>query len=171
MLLTKAKYLSNDEYRRLLYITNRYMKTNTRDCLLIKFAMFTGARAQEILNVNVADLSDNSVYIKGLKGGLDRDIPLDRTFYKQLKKLARGRKGQRLFPIGYQRFYVIWCMYRPVAKNLHGLRHSFAVRLYRKTKDVRLVKYSLGHKSITSTQIYIDFVYAQSELRKAFGVK
>jgi len=147
------------------------MKTNPRDCLLIKTAMLTGARAQEILNIDVQDLSYNSIYIKGLKGGLDRDIPLERSLYNGLKKLARGRGGEKLFPIGYHRFYMIWCFYRPVEKKLHSLRHTFAIRLYKRTKDIRLVKYSLGHKSITSTQIYVDYSYSQSELRKAFGVR
>jgi len=36
----------------------------------------------------------------------------------------------------------------------HSLRHTFATRLYSKTGDLRLVQRALGHKRITTTEIY-----------------
>jgi len=71
-----------------------------------------------------------------------------------------------LFPISYHRLYQIWHQYRPVAKKFHSLRHTFAIRLYRKTKDLRLVQVALGHRNITNTMIYADYIYSQQELRK-----
>jgi site-specific recombinase XerD len=37
---------------------------------------------------------------------------------------------------------------------VHSLRHTFAMNLYRKTGDLRLVQTALGHKRITTTEIY-----------------
>jgi len=37
---------------------------------------------------------------------------------------------------------------------VHSLRHTFATRLYRKTGDLHLVQRALGHRQITTTEIY-----------------
>lgn len=169
MALTKAKYLLDDEYRRLEDITTRYMATNERDCLLLKLAMATGARASEILAVRKCDLVDNSVYIRGLKGSNDRELPLKRPLYQKLQRYAAGVEGELLFPIGYRQFCTIWHHYRPVEKKLHSIRHSYAIRLYKRTKDIHLVKTALGHKSLLNTQVYMDYVYSQTELRRAIA--
>ena len=71
-----------------------------------------------------------------------------------------------LFPISYSRLIQIWEHYRPTHKKFHSLRHTFAIRLYKKTKDLRLVQVALGHRNITNTMIYADYVYSQQELRK-----
>ena len=38
--------------------------------------------------------------------------------------------------------------------TIHSLRHTFATRLYRKTGDLYLVQKALGHRQITTTEIY-----------------
>ena len=38
--------------------------------------------------------------------------------------------------------------------SIHSLRHTFATRLYRKTGDLYLVQRALGHRQITTTEIY-----------------
>lgn len=169
MAITKAKYLLDDEYRRLEDITSRFMTTNERDCLLLKLAMATGARASELLNVRKSDLVDNSVYIRGLKGSNDRELPLKRPLYQKLQRYAARVEGELLFPIGYRQLCHIWHHYRPVKKKFHALRHSFAIRIFRKTKNIHIVKTALGHKSLLNTQIYMDYVYSQTELRRAIA--
>jgi integrase len=71
-----------------------------------------------------------------------------------------------LFPITYNRLRQIWDLYRPVQKKFHSLRHTFAIQLYKKTKDIRLVQVALGHRNVMNTMIYADYVYSQTELRK-----
>lgn len=141
------------------------------DRLLIELALYTGARAQEILNIKKCDLHDGeeSVFIIGLKGSNDREIPLRSPIYKRLKEFANQSteaKGDKVFHIGYKTFRRIWLRYRPVKKKLHALRHTFAIRLYRKTKDIRLVQVALGHRSINNTMVYVQYQYATTELRK-----
>jgi integrase len=165
--LTKAKYLLDHEYKKLVEITDKYMKENPRDCLLLKVAMETGARAQEVLNIKLEDLNDGSVYIHGLKGSNDRELPLRKTLYNGLLRLRKDHGDERVFPISYPRLDQIWRKYRPVEKKFHSLRHTFALRVFKKTNDINVVKSALGHKSITNTQVYMDYVYTQRELRKA----
>ena len=47
----------------------------------------------------------------------------------------------------------------------HSAQHAWAA-LYQKTKDLRLVQVALGHRNITNTMIYADYVYSQQELRR-----
>ncbi|GIL21285.1 MAG: hypothetical protein BroJett041_23990 [Candidatus Jettenia caeni] len=166
--LNKNKYLLPPESDRLRKIINDYIMTDTRNCLLLSLGIRTGARAQELLNIQKADLNsyDQSILIRGIKGSNDREIPLASQFYTQLLKFSESQPGTTLFPITYHRLYQIWEFYRPVPKKFHSLRHTFAIELYQKTKDLRLVQVALGHRNITNTMIYADYVYTQQELRR-----
>ena len=41
-------------------------------------------------------------------------------------------------------------------RNAHRLRHTYASRLYRASKDLRLVQKVLGHSRVDTTAIYAD---------------
>lgn len=168
--LNKNKYLLPPEVERLDRLLETYREKDPRNILLIELGLNTGARAQEILNLKKSDLNtyDQSLYIRGLKGSNDRELPLPRPLFQRLEKWAGLSSSQEdaLFPISYMRLYQIWELYRPVPKKFHSLRHTFAIRLYQKTKDLRLVMVALGHRNITNTMIYADYVYSQQELRK-----
>ncbi len=145
-----------------------HIDKDTRNCLALLLALKTGGRAQEILNLKKSDLNnyEESVLIHGLKGSNDREIPIQSALFKKLSAYASNVKGDELFPISYNRFQQIWDEYRPVQKKLHALRHTFAIQLYKKTKDIRLVQVALGHRNVMNTMIYADYVYSQTELRK-----
>lgn len=166
--LNKNKYLLQPEKERLIKILTDYQSQDVRNCLILWLALKTGARAQEILNITHEDLNayDESVFIKGIKGSNDREIPLVSTLFQRLKKHAEENPKGLLFPISYDRLYQIWLFYRPIPKKFHSLRHTFAIDLYQKTKDIRLVQVALGHRNITNTMVYADYIYSQQELKK-----
>lgn len=167
--LNRNKFLSDQELSQLESSLNRFRNESSRDVLLIKLALATGARAQELLNISPMDLSleNKSVFIKGLKGSSDREIPLSHLLFKELFSHAReSSHKERLFSISYSRLVQIWNDFRPGKKKFHALRHTFALRLYKKTKDVKLVQMALGHTSLNNTMIYVDFEYKQNELRR-----
>ncbi len=166
--LNKNKYLLPPEVVHLVDVLDRFESQDLRNTLLIRLGLKTGARAQEILNLRKADLNfyDESVFFRGIKNSNDREIPLSAPFFRKLKNYAVDLEGDRLFPITYIRLYQIWDNYRPVAKKFHALRHTFAIQLYEKTKDIRLVQVALGHRNIMNTMVYADYIYSQQELRK-----
>lgn len=156
--ITKDKYLSSEE---LANVTKLIEKYPVRDTALLALAVHTGARASELLIVQPTDLDleTKSVYIRGLKGSRDRWIPLHNDVFDLVKQHIP-------FNISYSRLVAIWDKYRPVKKKFHSLRHTFAVNLYKRTKDIKLVQIALGHTSILNTMVYVDYVVSQEELRR-----
>jgi integrase/recombinase XerC len=174
--LDRDKFLDDDEYDSLLRLVSR--EPMTRDKILIQLALMTGARASELLNLTVKDLNATmrTVYVKGLKGSDDREVPLSKELFKLVQGLEADKKG-KLFPITYQRLYQIWGTFAPQKnalevrpKTFHSLRHTCAVRLYKKSRDIKVVQTILGHRDLRNTMIYVDFVYSQEKLREAMGV-
>jgi integrase/recombinase XerC len=162
--LDRTKYLNDEELSHLKRITDN----NSRDALLIKTALATGARAQELLNIEKNDLieSNRSVYIYGLKNSNNREIPIEKSLFNALKELSLNSKSEKVFGIGYPRLAAIWNEYKPANKSFHTLRHTFAIELYKRTEDLRLVRLALGHVGLENTMIYANYLYSQRELRK-----
>lgn len=191
--LNKNKYLLDFEFEKLNQILTSFEDRDVRNVLLLKLALNTGARATELLSIKVKDIDQKSksVFIYGIKGSNDREIPLDNKLFLDLQKyihlsrsVPKSKKNAnpkfshnpenhvsffeetQLFEITYPRLVQIWLNYRPVQKSFHALRHTFAIRLYKKTRDIRLLQFALGHRNIANTMIYADYVYSQEELRK-----
>jgi len=160
--LTRDKFLSPLEFAHL----KAFVETNepNRDQLLIQLAIRTGARASELLAIKRSDLDHDAraIYIKGLKGSRDRLMPLSAQLFEKISALP----GERPFNISYSRLHQIWDLYSPNRKKFHSIRHTFAVELYKRTRDILLVQLALGHKDLRNTMVYVDFVYSQEELRK-----
>jgi integrase len=178
--INQTKYLFPDEVKRLQValvprgFDHMHLNTNVRrDRLVIRFALSTGARASEILNVKKSDLNlfSRSVFIRGLKGSADRQMPLKKYFFLELLRYSKTFNDERLFPIKYhcltQR---IWPKFRPVRKKFHSLRHTFAIRLYHETKDINLVKTALGHRSLQNTMVYLEYHYMLEEMKRIMAV-
>lgn len=166
--LNKNKYMLEPEVANLERIID-LKKDPNRDKLMINLALHTGARAQEILNLRKFDLNDGdqTVFITGLKGSNDREIPIKPWLFEALASYCKDMsQDERIFKIKYRRLEYIWAFYRPVKKKFHSLRHTFAIRLYQKHKDIRLVQVALGHRNITNTMIYAEYTYSQQELKK-----
>lgn len=166
--LNKNKYLLDFEYDKLQDILNTFETRDPRNVLMFRLALSTGARATELLYIKKTDLDvkSKSVSIYGIKGSNDREIPLENKLFTAIYSYAQKSEGDRLFEITYPRLVQIWLQYRPVQKSFHALRHTFAIRLYKKTRDIRLLQFALGHRNIANTMIYADYVYSQEELRR-----
>lgn len=171
--MNRTKYLLENELSQLNTLLTNISKNpkatsaENRDATLLWLLINTGGRATEILNLKFQDLNlnDETVFIKGIKNSNDRELPLPPWLFARLTRSPQA-PDSRIFPISYNRLRQIWQLYRPVAKKLHSLRHTFAIRLYSRTKDLRLLKTALGHRSISNTMIYADYLYQREELRK-----
>lgn len=171
--MNKEKFLSDSEYARLRLMVR---KDTRRYAILLKLYMFTGARAHEGLAVRFKHLDKDtkSVFIIGLKGSSDREIPLPPWYFLQLYNYAKKRcktPESKIFPFCYTILNRIWHFYRPVKKRFHSLRHTIAIKVFKDTRDIKLVQILLGHRSIKNTMVYLDYVYSQNEMKRILKVK
>lgn len=166
--LNKSKYLLENELLELERVLRMFKEKSIRDTCLIESAFKTGARATELLNITWKDLdtTEQTIFIKGLKGSNDREIPVKKELFNRILSIKELHDSDRPFNISYPRLVQIWNDYRPVQKKFHSLRHSFALNLYKKTRDLRLVQVALGHRNIQNTIVYAEYVYTTEELRK-----
>jgi site-specific recombinase XerD len=160
--INKTKFLLEPELLQLRAAITR--NQGSRDATLLAFLLFTGARVSEALAVTLEDLNphDQSVLIRGLKGSNDRELPLPPELFNAL---ARRKTQGRVFAITARRARQVWDLWRPVRKKLHALRHTFAIELFKRTRDLRLVQVALGHRNIQNTIVYAEYVYSVEELR------
>lgn len=163
--LDQNKFLTPDEEIQLIALLNR---SSNRDRLLITLGLFTGGRATELLNLTFADLNaqHNEVFLTGLKGSLNRAIPIPAKLFNEINSLPHGQSSERIFDISYPRLVQIWNEYKPNDKTFHSLRHTFAIRLFGRTQNIKLVQVALGHTNIANTMIYANYHYSTEELRK-----
>ena len=146
-----------------------------RTTLLIEILYATGIRVSELVGISLGDISDNysSIVIRG-KGGGQRIVPLFgkvKTVLKRylgfLNQLKRPTKSLFLFPSNSKFGHLTRNRFFQILKNLgkeihldlnrispHVLRHSFASHLLSRGVDLRIIQESLGHKDISTTQIY-----------------
>jgi site-specific recombinase XerD len=75
------------------------------------------------------------------------------------------RLGARQIQLNFARWLVQAGITRPF--SIHSLRHTFATRLYRRTGDLYLVQRALGHRQITTTEVYAKV--SDDALRTALG--
>lgn len=176
--MKQSKYLTNDERESLERICRESLDKakssgdaiEYRNAVFILTALNCGMRVSELLNLKMRDVDfDNKViYLRSLKNGIDRDLPAPKEF---LDYADKRRAEKYVFDIGYQRIVQIWNFYRPVKKTFHALRHTFAMRLMRRTKNIRKVQYALGHKNLSSTGIYLEEQYKPEDMKRDFGIK
>lgn len=167
--MNNHKHLSDNEWTKLETVLKERLSVDTRNCLMLLVAMKTGARAGEVLAIRKQDLDKESqtVFIQGLKGSKDRQIPIEKSIFKALQRYSEQVQTERIFPLSYETLREVWYTYRPVKKKLHTLRHNFALMVYKRTGNIHLVKTVLGHSSITTSMLYLDYVESQKDLRKA----
>lgn len=162
-MITKQKFLSESEFQEIYSLIA--LKTD-RDSLMMRLLVETGARESEILALTSKDFEAGMVTLKGLKGSNDRSIPIKEDLYESLLKLCSS-KETLLFPISSRRFrYIYREVFGPLGKSARALRHTMGIRLYEKSRNVLLVKQVLGHKALSSTMIYMEYVEGQEKLKE-----
>ncbi len=178
--------LDVDQINQLLNIRET-SPTSLRDKAILELLYSSGLRLSELVNLNPIDLNlkDKSLMVMG-KGGKTRLVPIGQKAIEavnewldvrsQLAKtdeeaLFVGTKGVRLGQRAVQARIAHWGKKNGIQQGVypHLLRHSFATHLLEASGDLRAVQELLGHKDISSTQIYthLDFQHLAETYNKA----
>lgn len=150
-----------------------------RVMLMLRLATEVGLRRCEVARVHTRDLLDGidgaQLLVHG-KGGKDRLLPIADDLAEQLALGAEGHTAGAqcegwLFPGDDEghlspRWVGRLCgNAMPGVWTMHKLRHRFATKAYRGTRNLRAVQTLLGHASVATTERYT--AVDDSELREA----
>jgi len=141
---------------------------SSRDQTILEVLYGTGIRASELTSLNLENVNLMNETIKVLgKRGRERIMPLTRKALVALQKYLSERETYDgpLFLNKYKTRLSARSLYRIVNRHIrmvaeltrmspHTLRHTFATHLLDHGCDLRTVQELLGHRSISSTQIY-----------------
>ena len=173
------RYLSVHEVEKLLAAPARAPDTQpseawlrSRDAAILETLYSGGLRVQELCSLTVADLNMEEGVVRVLgKGGRQRWCPVGgpavQAIRDYLQQRGDGRGGQdgpvfwnkNRTPLTTRSVQRILKKYLALAGldvhlTPHKLRHSFATHMLNQGADLRSVQELLGHKQLTSTQVY-----------------
>lgn len=169
------KFLEREQVERLLNIPD-----NSRDKAILEVLFSTGLRVSELTKLNRDQINfDRREFGVIGKGRRPRVVFLSETAAEWLKKYLNERTDAdvalftrtagmksdtlRLTPRSVQRLVEKYVKKArlPVKITPHGLRHSFATDLLTGGADLRAIQEMLGHKNVSTTQIYTHITNPQ----------
>ena len=156
-------------------------KKAVRDSAIVETLMGTGLRVSELCDLVGGDLFlDNgagNVLVRNGKGNKARLVAIGSALVGYLATFIAWKAevgedvdaaaplfvSQRRGHLDRSGVHRIWkaALKRaglPTRWGVHSTRHSYAVEVYRKTKDLRLTQRQLGHSSPVVTQVYASLV-------------
>ncbi|BAH52309.1 tyrosine-type recombinase/integrase [Rhodococcus opacus] len=148
------------------------MKATPRERVMLRLASECGLRRAEVALVHSRDLSEDlcgwSLVVHG-KGRKDRVLPLPDEIAAELRRLPRGWAfpGNDCGHLSPRWVGKLMTELLPDDWTMHKLRHRFATRAYRNTRNIRAVQQLLGHESVATTQVYT--AVDDDELRAAMN--
>jgi integrase len=166
--INQNKFLTDLEIQKLKVNLSTLKLKSPKYALYFELCLATGGRCSEVLSLQRSDINLESmaILVPGLKGSDDREIPIEGSLWLELLAYIEGLQGAELFDFSDRYARKLWCQVKPSAKSLHSLRHTFGINAYRKTRDLRVVQFALGHKQINNTMVYASYVFGQEELRR-----
>ena len=176
-------FLTEQEIKNLLNLPN----IDLRDKAMLELLYSSGIRIEEMVSINLKDVDFMSANIKILgKGAKERIVPvgdiclfaiknyLDERINKGLNysinsPLFLNKYGNRITQRGARKILHSWFIKSSITKKVspHTLRHTFATHLLDNGCDINSVQQMLGHKNLSTTQIYTHVTL--ESLRKIYN--
>jgi len=166
------KFLEPDEIERLLAAPKGDDLLARRDAAILEVLYSTGMRVSELVGLNLGDIDPigEVARVRG-KGRRERLAPLGSYAVRALDRYlaaraeADVRDAEAVFINRHGRRLSARSVRRKLAKYLaiagldpsvspHTIRHSFATHMLERGADLRAVQELLGHRSLSTTQIY-----------------
>ncbi len=156
-----------EEVTRFLDVPERGHFIGARDRALFHLMYASGLRVSEACQLNIGDVSDDFVRVKG-KGGKERIVPVAPVAIEELDHfLTHFRmegegaiflttRGTRMSRMGVWERVKFYAKKAGIEKSIspHTLRHSFATHLLENGADLRVIQELLGHAHIGTTDRY-----------------
>ena len=176
------RWLSEGDQERLLSaMADGIREPDRRDHALFGLMLASGVRIGSALALDIedVDLDGGELLLRHSKGNREERVFLNRTIREVLSvyierrvagPLFRSCGGRRLSQRQALKRFSAWLQLAGIKgpTGTHVLRHTLAARVYRRAKDVLLVKAALGHKHLESALCYVQA--NEHQLRQALEV-
>ena len=192
------KKLSIPQKERLCFndIEIKLILSNSENLLmkrLIKFALLTGCRLNEICNVQWKDINFQELILNisnkdnfNTKSGKQRHIPISDELFRILNEILQQKPNENILSFYNPDNYIFSIRYGtrlridyvskafkrilrhcnfPERYHFHCLRHTFITNLIKSGVNINYVKEIAGHSEIQTTMNYIHIV--TNDLREA----
>ena len=174
---TRISYMTSEQLQRFLEAAKTY---GPREHAMFLFAVAHGARAQEICNLRLSDISfqNEQIFITRLKGSLDSTQTLLKVKGNSLfdEKAAlkawlairepdadnfvfNSQKSTQLNRITVYKLFKAIARKAGLGESLqqpHVLKHTAAMLMVQQGANAFLIRQHLGHRSFDSTLAYVN---------------
>lgn len=184
--------LNEAEIQALTVQANPRYVTGHRNRVMMQLMLSIGLRLAEVVNLRWDDIDflsevlmvregkgmkDRTLFIKDNNWrGVDDKAELQEWKDRQTEELgilpeyvfttmSKGSKGNQLSDRYVQAMIRRYSKRAGINKKIspHTLRHTFATRLYKHTRDIAVVQKALGHSDLSTTMIYVHLVNSDVE--------
>jgi tyrosine recombinase XerC len=161
-------FLSEGEMTKLLEFPSTEQVADQRDRAILETLYSSGIRVSELTGLNVEDVDfiSNILRVMG-KGKKERLVPVGEKALTEIRRYLDGRSfqqralflnksGGRLTDRSIRNIINKHIKATSILMHVspHMVRHSFATHLLNRGADLRAVQELLGHKNLSTTQIY-----------------
>ena len=185
------RFLTLNQIEKLLSVPDTKKLSGLRDRAILETLFSTGLRVRELVNLDRNQIKIDSstkeleISIVG-KGGRIRTVYFSERAIEALRNYLKTREDKekalfisykgpksatRLTTRSIENIIKKYCILAgiPITTTPHTLRHSFATDLLSQGVDLRTVQEFLGHKNISTTQIYTHITSLRlKEIHKKF---
>ncbi len=171
------KVIPSEGVKKILAQPNTETKSGLKNRAILEALYRAGLRVAELTNLAPADVNIDAgrIYVQQGKGSKDRYIPIGPTLMKWLKKwneirpesdyfFCTGKGGQldtrqireMCYRMSRKAGVYIQDGKEKILVSPHKWRHTYASGLLNRGMNIRKVQQLLGHKKVTTTEIYTE---------------
>lgn len=166
------RILTTSEYRAL----REACRFDIRICAIVELLLQTGMRISELANIHLEDIKKNELYIRPIENNPGRTIPLPRAATSAIQNYLAIRPkvgNDHLFVTKTGRPLLIRNIRTAIDRyfrqagiknaKVNDLRHTYIAHQLEAGTDPKVINEIVGHKRLTSTEKYLEFVKVPQE--------
>ena len=164
-------FRTREDLDRLVSLPNSRYKSGIRNRAILSVLCYAGLRVSELLNLKISDIKEkeNLIRVNESKKKSSRVVYVPSYLFHYINKwleirhrskyLFCSRFGKKLLSDYIQKMVKRYSIKVDSNKDIHphALRHSIATIWLKEGKPIRGIQKQLGHKSLNTTQIYLDY--------------
>ncbi len=164
-------FRTREELDKLVNLPNKKYRSGVRNRAILAIFCYAGLRVGELINLKPSDIkvNDSAIRVNNTKCNSSRMVYVPNYLFYYIEKwieikpkskyLFCSRHGTKLFPDYIRKMVKRYAKKIASDKDIHPhcLRHSIATIWLKEGKPIRGIQKQLGHKSLATTQIYMDY--------------